>query len=197
MVDLEKGVVFFNVLELSLVSLSHFVLLLALTLAQLVDTAGGNSLRKHSLMEERWRRDWRVGGRWGKGGMEKERERKRKRRERGRGREGGEWKVKERAGDRWEKGREIEPTCTHTYIPGASTPTSSAFTPRAHVHVVCRPAVTQEAPSRNLQIKNQLGSISRQHARKTRCALMVVAVETVGRVRNFLKSYQLRGSGEI
>ena len=74
MVYLEKGVVFFNVLELSLVSLSHFVLLLALTLAQLVDTAGGNSLRKHSLMEERWRRDWRVGGRWGKGGMEKERE---------------------------------------------------------------------------------------------------------------------------
>ena len=74
MVDLEKGVVFFNVLELSLVSLSHLVLLLALTLAQLVDTAGGNSLREHSLMEERWRRDWRVGGRWGKGGMEKERE---------------------------------------------------------------------------------------------------------------------------
>lgn len=74
MVDLEKGLVFFNVLELSLVSLSHFVLLLALMLAQLVDTAGGNSLRKHSLMEEGWRRDWRVGGRWGKGGMEKERE---------------------------------------------------------------------------------------------------------------------------
>ena len=69
--------------------------------------------------------------------------------------------------------------------------------PRAHVHVVCRPAVTQEAPSRNLQIKDQLGSISRQHAGNTRCALMVVAVETVGRVRNFLKSYQLRGSGEI
>ena len=74
MVYLEKGLLFFNILKVSLVSLSHLVLLLALTLAQLVDTAGGNSLREHSLMEERWRRDWRVGGRWGKGGMEKERE---------------------------------------------------------------------------------------------------------------------------
>ena len=103
-------------------------------------------------------------------------------RERGRGREGGEWKVKERAGgDRWEKEGEIEPTCTHTYIPAASTPTSSAFTPlqKRHVHVACRLTVTQEAPSRNLQIKDQLGSISRQHAGKTRCILMVVAVETV------------------
>ena len=74
MVDLEKGVVLFNVLNLSLVSFSHLVLLLALTLAQLVDTAGENSLREHNLMEERWRGDWRVGGRWRKGGMEKERE---------------------------------------------------------------------------------------------------------------------------
>lgn len=47
------GVVFFNVLNFSLVSLFHLVLLLALSLAQLVDTAGENSLRKHSLMEER------------------------------------------------------------------------------------------------------------------------------------------------
>ena len=79
------------------------------------------------------------------------------------------------------KGGEIEPTCTHTYIPAASTPTSSAFTPlqKRHVHVACRLTVAQEAPSRNLQIKNQLGSISRQHAGKTRCVLMVVAVETV------------------
>lgn len=84
MVDLEKGVVFFNVLEFSLVSLSHHVLFLALMLAQLVDTAGGNSLREHSLMEERWRTEGREIEEWeGGGGREEWRKRERKRKRRG------------------------------------------------------------------------------------------------------------------
>ena len=59
--------VFFSVLNLSLVSLFHLVLLLALSLAQLVDTAGENSLREHCLMEERWRRGGREEGEIGSG----------------------------------------------------------------------------------------------------------------------------------
>ena len=44
-------------------------------LAQLVDTARENSVREHSLMEERWRREEEV-GEWEEGNQGRERKEK-------------------------------------------------------------------------------------------------------------------------